>query len=61
MVRGNKPVQAKCKNPIEKNIAYAQKANIFGTPAIIFEDGKIIPGSVSAAAIRAQLITYQKK
>lgn len=61
VLHGTMPASAKCKNPLEKNISFAQKNQIYGTPAIIFEDGKIIPGAVSASAIRAQLDTYKTK
>lgn len=38
------PDQAKCANPIEKNIQWAKGRSIFGTPAIIGKNGKVNPG-----------------
>lgn len=49
------PEQPTCDNPIERNLALGQKWNIFGTPALIFEDGTLIPGLTPVARIEAQL------
>ena len=35
-----------CANPIERNIALAGQLRISGTPAIVFEDGRLIPGAI---------------
>jgi hypothetical protein len=32
-----------------------------GTPALIFDDGSVIPGAVSAERIEAQLVAVAKK
>ncbi|MCX4151045.1 MULTISPECIES: DsbC family protein [Paraburkholderia] len=48
------PDQPTCDNPIDRNLALGQKLNIFGTPALIFADGSLIPGAVSAERIEAQ-------
>lgn len=47
MLRGKLP-QGKddCPNPIQANIALAEKLNIQGTPHIILSDGRRIPGLV---------------
>ncbi len=47
MLRGKLP-QGKddCPNPIQANIALAQKLNIQGTPHIILSNGKRVPGLV---------------
>ncbi len=49
------PDQPVCANPIARNLALGQKWRIAGTPAIIFEDGALIPGAVPAERIEAQL------
>ncbi|PTT93025.1 thiol:disulfide interchange protein [Pelomonas sp. HMWF004] len=50
-----KPQDATCPNPIIRNTALAQKLRIMGTPALIFEDGTLIPSAISAAQINAKL------
>ena len=55
LTTGAKPADAKCANPINKNIALASKYAINGTPAIIFEDGTILPGAASAKTIMDKL------
>jgi thiol:disulfide interchange protein DsbC len=49
------PAQAGCKPPIDEMVALGQKLGITGTPTLIFEDGTVMPGAVSAARIEAQL------
>lgn len=56
-----KPTMANCKNPIERNLAFADKYQIAGTPAIIFEDGTVIPGAVNVAIIKAQIEKSKNK
>jgi thiol:disulfide interchange protein DsbC len=55
MDAGVVPKAAKCDNPIERNLALAAKFGISGTPAIIFEDGSIIPGAVPVKTINDKL------
>lgn len=40
-----------CATPIGRNIALANQLNINGTPALIFEDGHLIPGAIPAEQI----------
>lgn len=47
------PKEASCSNPIERNIALAKKLNIYGTPAMIFKDGRIIPGAAEIQQIES--------
>lgn len=61
LLKGVKPAKGTCSNPLDRNIALSKKYQIFGTPAIIFEDGKVIPGAVPASTIMAQLATYKAK
>lgn len=35
-----------CETPIGRNIALANQLNINGTPALIFEDGRLAPGAI---------------
>ena len=45
-----------CSTPIERNMAFAQKYRINGTPAIIFADGTRVPGAINAEQIEKQLV-----
>jgi thiol:disulfide interchange protein DsbC len=49
------PPAASCDNPVDRNLALAEKLGINGTPTLIFEDGKMVPGALSAARIDAML------
>jgi len=61
LLHGLKPAATKCSNPLERNAVLAAKYRIFGTPAIVFEDGAIIPGAVSASTIEARLAALASK
>lgn len=50
----------KCANPINENIALANKLNINGTPTIILANGQRIPGMVPAAKLE-ELMTRVAK
>jgi thiol:disulfide interchange protein DsbC len=42
----------KCETTvIDENIKLAQKLGISGTPAMVFPDGKLVPGALDAKAI----------
>jgi thiol:disulfide interchange protein DsbC len=41
---------------IERNVALARKHRVTGTPAIVFEDGKRVPGAMSTEQIEKQLV-----
>jgi len=45
----------KCKNPVAKHYALGENIGIRGTPAIILESGRIIPGYVPAKGLTAEL------
>lgn len=51
---------AACSTPIERNLAFAQKYRINGTPAIIFADGTRIPGAINAEQIEKHLLASAK-
>lgn len=40
-----------CANPIDRNIQLGQKLGINGTPTLVAEDGRVMPGASSAAQI----------
>jgi thiol:disulfide interchange protein DsbC len=55
VLNGIAPASATCDNPISRNLALGERLQIMGTPALIFEDGTVIPGAVGADRIEAQL------
>ena len=48
MLKGIDPPTAKCANPIDRNLALGEKLHIDGTPTIVFADGRVRAGSMSA-------------
>ncbi len=44
-----------CATPIGRNIALAGQLNINGTPALIFEDGRLIPGAIPPEQIEKNM------
>ena len=40
-----------CANPIDRNIQLGQKLGINGTPTLVAEDGRVMPGAASAEQI----------
>lgn len=44
-----------CDNPIMKNLATARELGVRGTPAIIMEDGQLLPGYVPVDKLVAEL------
>jgi thiol:disulfide interchange protein DsbC len=62
MLKGIVPAgKADCKNPIEDNLALGEKLRIDGTPAMIFPNGKRIPGYVDATRLEVMLNTMNAK
>ena len=58
MLDGKVPTRSmgKCDNAaIERNVAFGRKYRINGTPAVLFEDGRRIPGALSVADIERGL------
>lgn len=45
------PKLVSCANPIDANEALAASLGIAGTPALVSEDGRVMPGAASAEAI----------
>lgn len=55
MLDGKVPSAARCDTPIEKNLEFARKNNITGTPTLFFANGARIPGAVSAEQLEKLL------
>jgi thiol:disulfide interchange protein DsbC len=56
MLKGTLPSgKADCDNPIDENLALGAKLRVDGTPAIIFPNGKRIPGYVDASRLETML------
>lgn len=57
MLNGVEPSRAfgMCSNPLQRNNALAHNLHIEGTPAMVFEDGTILPSAVPAAIIEQRL------
>lgn len=49
-----------CDNPVDKNIALGQRLRIDGTPALIFADGRRVPGYIEAGRIEALLAAAEQ-
>jgi len=49
------------EGPIERNLAFARKYAIHGTPAVVFEDGTRVPGAMSLEALVDRLAKAEKK
>jgi thiol:disulfide interchange protein DsbC len=62
MLRNKEPENTKtdCPNPVDANLALGQKLRIQGTPAIIFANGKRLPGYVPADRIEQMLAAAGK-
>jgi len=46
---------ASCETPVDKIIEYGRSKGFNGTPTLIFADGEVIPGAVSAARLEQML------
>lgn len=62
MLYGKEPVAAKskCKTPIDDIHAIAQRLNITGTPGMVFQNGKLVPGTLKTEQIEALLAVEAK-
>lgn len=52
---------ADCATPLADIAQFAKKHWITGTPGIIFENGKLVPGAINRAQIEAQLVESAPK
>lgn len=55
------PAQATCPNPIERNLALGQEIGVAGTPALVFQDGTVVPGAIPADRIEVQFAISESK
>ncbi len=46
---------------LERNTAFGRKHKVNGTPALVFEDGKRVPGAMGTEAIEKQLAAASRK
>ena len=51
MVDGKEIKAAKCENPVSKQFQLGQSIGVNGTPAIVLENGQVIPGYQPAAQV----------
>ncbi len=49
-----------CETPIEENLALGAKLHIDGTPALVFANGKRVPGYMEAGRLDAMLTASEK-
>ncbi len=61
MVRGQTPASASCEaSALTRNVEFGKKYRITGTPTLIFEDGKRVPGAISSAEVEKYLVAAAK-
>ena len=46
---------------LQRNVAMAKKFRVTGTPSLVFEDGKRVPGALPPAEVEKQLIASRNK
>jgi thiol:disulfide interchange protein DsbC len=64
MVNGTVPPRAMAQCDVaalQRNLAMGKKYRVNGTPALVFEDGKRVPGALPPAQIEAQLVASRAK
>ena len=64
MVNGTVPPRAMAQcdaGALQRNLAMGKKYRVNGTPALVFEDGKRVPGALPPAQIEAQLTASRAK
>ena len=63
MIDGTAPVKSmgQCDTAaLARNVALGRKHKVTGTPALVFEDGKRVPGAMSPAEVEKQLVASRK-
>ena len=56
MAKSGEPLEAKdCENPIDEHLKMARNLGVRGTPAIILQDGSLLPGYVPAQKLVVEL------
>ena len=54
--RGGEVPKADCENPIASQYQLGREVGVTGTPALVFEDGTMLPGYVPAATLGSYLL-----
>lgn len=52
---GKDPVEKTCPNPVDKQLALGEAFGVSGTPTLIMESGRVLPGYVPAARLALML------
>ena len=52
---GKEPEAKQCDNPVQEHMAMGQMIGVQGTPTIILDDGRILPGYLPAARLAAMM------
>jgi thiol:disulfide interchange protein DsbC len=60
MLSGTVPTAARCDTPIEKNLEFARKYRITGTPTLVFANGERVPGAIPQAQLEKLLADNAK-
>jgi thiol:disulfide interchange protein DsbC len=61
MVRGQTPANASCDaSALARNVEFGKKYRITGTPTLIFEDGKRVPGAIPSTEVEKYLVAAAK-
>lgn len=61
MLKNKEPMAATCDEaPIERNLAFARKYQIHGTPAVVFEDGSRVPGALPLESLVERMAKAEK-
>ena len=48
------------RSALQRNAALGRKHKVNGTPALVFEDGKRVPGALSVEQLEKQLVASKK-
>ena len=60
MLNNKEAGKADCVNPIDRNVALAQRLGINGTPTLILPSGRVIPGAIPLASLTGMLDSEQR-
>ena len=55
--RGTDVPPADCDSPVEEQYQLGREVGVTGTPALVFDDGTIVPGYIPAATLAQYLFT----
>ncbi|MEP7294561.1 MAG: DsbC family protein [Burkholderiales bacterium] len=64
MIKGQRPTRSmgQCDaTALQRNLAMSRKFRVNGTPALVFEDGKRVPGAMMPADVEKQLVVSARK